>query len=251
MKRYLWLLCACFFSLGLHAQQLTLMSYNIRHCQGMDGKIDYDRTSAVIRNVRPDIVALQEVDSATRRSGGCYALGELASRLGMTATFAPAIRFDGGKYGVGILSKENPRAVSMYPLPGKEESRVLLRVDFEDYVVCCTHLSLTDADRWTSLQMIQKVVKDVKDKPVFVLGDLNEDATKAFVERLGEGFRILSPIDVKTFPDDVPTETLDYVLQGRQFPAVRVQDRRVVAESVTSDHRPVFVTCKWKKRHKK
>ena len=250
MKRILSLLCTLFCALGLHAQQLTLMSYNIRHCQGMDEKIDYGRTAGVIDHCHPDVVALQEVDSATRRSGGRYVLEELASRTAMKAIFAPAIHFDGGKYGVGILSREEPCAVSIYPLPGTEEPRVLLRADFRDYVVCCTHLSLTDADRWTSLRKIQEAVSDVKDKPVFVLGDLNEDSTPAFTKRLDKDFRILSDTVSKTFPADAPTETLDYVLQGRQFRKVKVQVRGVAVEPVASDHRPIFLTCKWKKRNK-
>ena len=250
MKRNLWLLCTLFCALGLHAQQLTLMSYNIRHCQGMDEKIDYDRTAGVIRNCHPDVVALQEVDSATRRSGGRSALGELASRTGMKAVFAPAIRFDGGKYGVGLLSREAPCAVSMYPFPGTEEPRMLLRADFKDYVVCCTHLSLTDADRRASLRMIEEAVSDVKDKPVFVLGDLNEEPTKTFRKELARGFCVLSDTQGKTFPANAPTEMLDYVLQGKRFRKVRVQARGVVNEPVASDHRPIFVTCEWKKRNK-
>lgn len=250
MKRNLWLLCTLFWVLGLHAQQLTLMSYNIRHCEGMDEKTDYGRTARVISNCAPDVVALQEVDSATRRSGGRYVLQELADRTGMKAVFAPAIHFDGGKYGVGILSREAPCAVSMHPLPGTEEPRVLLRADFKEYVVCCVHLSLTEADRRASLRIIQEAVSDVNDKPVFVLGDLNESPTEGFRKELAEGFRILSATDSKTFPADVPTETLDYVLQGRLFRKVKVQERGVAIEPVASDHRPVFVTCKWKKRKK-
>ena len=60
--------------------QLQVMSYNVRHCAGMDLEVDYDRTAAVIVEQQPDVVALQELDSMTGRSGQCYQLGELASR---------------------------------------------------------------------------------------------------------------------------------------------------------------------------
>ena len=110
----LWL-CAT----AIQAQELNLMTYNIRHGAGMDGKIDYDRTAAVIRGVNPDVVALQEVDSATQRCYGKYVGQELATRTHMIPTFGAAINFQGGKYGVGILSREQPLAVRRIPLPGR------------------------------------------------------------------------------------------------------------------------------------
>ena len=54
-------------SLGQN-QQLQIMSYNVRHCEGMDMVVDYDRTASVIVQQHPDVVALQELDSMTGRS---------------------------------------------------------------------------------------------------------------------------------------------------------------------------------------
>ena len=67
-------------SLGQN-QQLQIMSYNVRHCAGMDMVVDYDRTSAVIVQQQPDVVALQELDSMTGRSEHRDQLDELASSL--------------------------------------------------------------------------------------------------------------------------------------------------------------------------
>ena len=44
---------------------LKVMTYNVRHCAGMDLVLDYDRTAAVIAQQQPDVVALQELDSMT------------------------------------------------------------------------------------------------------------------------------------------------------------------------------------------
>ncbi len=57
---------------------LKVMTYNVRHCAGMDLVLDYDRTAAVIIQQQPDVVALQELDSLTGRSEHRYQLGELA-----------------------------------------------------------------------------------------------------------------------------------------------------------------------------
>ena len=110
-------------SLGQN-KQLQIMSYNVRHCAGMDLVVDYDRTATVISQQQPDVVALQELDSMTGRSGRHDQLGELASRTGYHPVFGAAIEFNGGLYGVGILSREMPVSTKRIPLPG-EEPRVL------------------------------------------------------------------------------------------------------------------------------
>jgi len=48
--------------------QLKVMTYNVRHCAGMDLVLDYDRTATVIAQQQPDVIALQELDSITSRS---------------------------------------------------------------------------------------------------------------------------------------------------------------------------------------
>lgn len=60
--------------------RLRVASYNIQHGMGMDGRLDYLRTARVLEKINADVVAVQEVDSMTRRTGHTYALGEIATR---------------------------------------------------------------------------------------------------------------------------------------------------------------------------
>ena len=41
---------------------LRVLSYNIHHAAGTDGKLDLTRIANVINSVKPDVVSLQEVD---------------------------------------------------------------------------------------------------------------------------------------------------------------------------------------------
>jgi len=41
---------------------VKILTYNIRHAKGMDGKVSLHRISLVIEESKADIVALQEVD---------------------------------------------------------------------------------------------------------------------------------------------------------------------------------------------
>ena len=59
---------------------LRIMSYNIRNGRGMDDVSNFQRTADVINKVRPNVVAVQEVDSVTGRSGQTDVLRVLADK---------------------------------------------------------------------------------------------------------------------------------------------------------------------------
>ena len=220
---------------------VKLMSYNVRNTKGMDGIRNLQRVADVIINETPDVVAVQELDSMTTRSNQQYVLGELAERTQMHATYAPAISFQGGKYGIGILSKETPLNIRTYPLPGREEARMLLVAEFENYVFACTHLSLTEEDRLASLDIIKSsVVKS--NKPYFLAGDLNDQPDSKFIQALQQDFQVLTNIKKPTFPAPEPTETIDYIAAWKHgsndFANLSAQ---VLEEPIASDHRPLSV----------
>ena len=89
---------------------LRVLSYNVRNCRGLDDDqaLNVTRIARVVSNQVPDVVALQELDRKTRRSTGRDVLQELAVATGMTGAYGEAIPFQGGSYGVGILSKNKP-----------------------------------------------------------------------------------------------------------------------------------------------
>lgn len=243
MKKYFLLAILCFVCFVAGAQSLRLMSYNIHNGVGMDKVRDYDRLSAVIRKMHPNIVAIQELDSVTHRSNGDDVLGELAKRTKMKAFYAPAIDFDGGKYGIGVLAKKKPVAVYKYALPGREERRALIVVEFKKMVFCCTHMSLTKEDRLASLKIIQETASRYKGiKPVFVAGDFNDFPDSALIQGFAQNFQILTDISAPTFPAPSPKEIIDYiVVQKDGLKQFVVKEAIVVDEPVASDHRPVFV----------
>ena len=220
---------------------LKLMSYNVRNTKGMDGIRNLQRVANVIINEAPDVVAVQELDSMTTRSNQQYVLGELAERTQMHATYAPAISFQSGKYGIGILSKETPLNIRTYPLPGREEARMLLVAEFENYVFACTHLSLTEEDRLASLDIIKSsVVKS--NKPYFLAGDLNDQPDSKFIQALQQDFQVLTHIKKPTFPAPEPTETIDYIAAWKHGPNDFANlSAQVLEEPVASDHRPLSV----------
>lgn len=175
-------LASALLLVGLTAQAqepLRLMTYNIKNGLGMDNVCSYQRIADAIKKAAPDVVALQEVDSVTNRSNHKYVLGEIAKLTDMSAYFASAIDFDGGKYGIGLLAKKSPIRVERMALPGREEARAMILAEFDSYIYCCTHLSLTEEDRMASLPLLRKFAKG-SNKPFFLAGDFNANPESDF-----------------------------------------------------------------------
>src|SRR5690606_29946096 len=109
---------------------IRVMSYNIHHCNPpskTNGEIDLDAIAAVIKTQKPDLVALQEVDVNTTRSGKINQAQAIAEKLGMNYYFAKAIDYQGGEYGTAVLSRfpiSNMQTVKL-PNPENKEQRVL------------------------------------------------------------------------------------------------------------------------------
>ena len=239
-------------------RQLRVASYNIQHGVGMDNKRDYKRIADVLENINPDVVAVQEVDSMTQRTDNTYSLGEIADHMRYYASYAPTISFDGGKYGIGILSRKRPIKTEQHALPGREEARTLLVAEFDKYVFATTHLSLTEADRKASISIIENIAKRYN-KPFIIAGDLNADPNSPFMRKLEKCFYICSRKD-KSWPADNPKECLDYIAVYKNYGDIRrpgaaekgwEQYRPYVGEpavtlhaevvnSLASDHRPIF-----------
>ena len=242
MKKIFLLLSALWFIFPVQAQHtLRLMTYNIKNANGMDDICDFQRVANVINNASPDVVAIQEGDSMTSRSGQKYALGEIAERTQMYAYFAPAIDFDGGKYGIGLLAKQIPVRLQTIALPGREEARTLILAEFENYIYCCTHMSLTEEDRMKSLEIVRSFVAPYK-KPLFLAGDMNAEPESDFIKELQKDFQILSNPKQSTYPAPDPKETIDYITalksNANGFALISSQ---VLDEPMASDHRPILV----------
>lgn len=219
-----------------------VMCYNVRNCKGLDLKLDYDRCAKVIERLKPEVVAIQELDSMTSRYPGRYVLGELATRLEMHDYYAPAIDYKGGKYGVGILSKEPAISVKQYPLPCRKEPRTIIIVEFEEFYFACTHLSLVAEDQLTSANIVREIFASLN-KPVIIAGDFNATPASDTIKRFAEFCTILSNTSKSTYPANEPDRCIDYIMTNDS--SIQSIKAAVVNEPVASDHRPLYVDVKF------
>lgn len=221
---------------------LRIMSYNIRNCRGLDNIYDIQRTADVIRNSDADIIAIQEVDSVTRRSKGVDIADTLAILCKMHAYYSTAIEYDGGKYGVAILSRKKAIATYRAALPGREEKRTILIAEYPELTFACTHLSLNEEDRMASLEIIDSIAKEYK-KPFIIAGDLNDTPQSPFIKELSRNWKIIAPNEEPTFPADKPNVTIDYIAAIKECEGdIESVYSKVIEEPTVSDHRPIVTT---------
>lgn len=226
---------------------VTLMSYNIRNATTDDGKVDFADVVSVIKSNDADFVALQELDSITGRSAGKDVLRELALLSQYSPVYGPSIKYDGGKYGLGILSKQRPLSVRQIALPGREEARTLLLAEFDDVVLACTHLSLTEEDRMRSLELIRAEAEGSR-KPFLLAGDFNDVPDSRFMRVLKKDFSILSSEKKPTFPARSPRVCIDYIASYKNAGASLVlRDAKTLGRGKVSDHLPILVRFQLKR----
>jgi len=233
-------------------EPVRIVSYNIKHGRGMDDVVDLDRAAAVLRELGPDIVLLQEVDEVCGRSGDVDEAAYLAEALGMESRFCSFMDYDGGRYGLAALSGLPIVQTERIDLPdGTSEPRaaqsIVVEVNGRRIRVVGAHLDWkADGTRRREQATVlhASLVAGAPDVDATVLGgDLNARPGSETLERLTGptfGLRRLGP-DAPTFPSDAPDRTIDHFLvlgpEGA-FGETRVW---VVDEPLASDHCPVVL----------
>ena len=202
--------------------------------------------AAVIRAVNPDWVAIQEIDRCSLRSGHVDQTAELARLCGMHGTFVKKTPEKDGDYGLAILSKKKPIAVSKILMPGRAHTRCVEILEFRDYFVACSHFPLTESLCEIAAEIVRLNLAD-RDKPVFFAGDLNSKPDTKAIAILRKGFTILSDVTQNTFPADAPRCCIDYIMvDTKHAERVEVISRKVIAAPEATDHCALVVKAKFR-----
>lgn len=236
--------------------RITVLTYNIHHGEGNDAQVDLPRLAEVINRLKPDLVALQEVDRNTNRTHNVDQTAELARLTKMHGYFFRQIDYDGGQYGQAILSKVEAAELSQQMLPGKpeRERRLLARARFEiagqSLWFATTHLHHADEKiRQAQVEAINHDLAQIATTalPVILCGDFNaipESRAMELISRVWKNSNGGHPIP--TFPAAQPTRQIDYVLL-RPAAKFRVIAVKVGKEEVASDHLPLLVELEFAK----
>jgi endonuclease/exonuclease/phosphatase family metal-dependent hydrolase len=227
---------------------LRVMTYNIHVGVGMDKKLDLQRIADVINQQRPDLVGLQEVDRNVKRTEGKDEIAELAALTHMEFAFAPNLDYQGGKYGVAILSRLPIKATvhRMFENRREAERRGMLKVEVDaggktiNFVTTHLDYQFEDGRLFETEQLLQFL--DGLKGNLIVVADLNDvpegSAYKLMRTRFDDAW-ITSRTkgDGFSYPADKPVKRIDHIFH-RKGDRITASTAWVV-ETLASDHVPV------------
>jgi len=231
------------------SQTIRVMTYNIHVGVGMDKKLDLQRIADVINAARPDLVGLQEVDRGVKRTEGKDEIAELGAMTRMEYAFAPNLDYQGGKYGVAILSRFPIKNSEHRMFENKRESerrgmlRVEVEVDGKRLHFVTTHLDYQFEDgRLFETEQMLKFLEGVKG-PLIVVADLNDvpagSAYKLMRTKFDDAWVSSGASgDGFSYPADKPGKRIDHIFY-RSGAGTRAKKSWVI-ETLASDHIPVM-----------
>lgn len=227
---------------------LRVLSYNIHHGEGIDRKLDLERIAKVILSVKPDIVALQEVDKKVKRTGNVDQPSELARLTKMKVAFGANIKLQGGDYGNAVLCRFPIRKHTNHQLPNVDqgEQRGVLAAKIvhpqldQPLLVLATHFDHRpkQEERVLSAKFMNTLVEK-EDGPALLLGDLNDVVESDTLHELDTVWTRTNHKSLPTVPVKTPKRQIDFILY-RPAKRWKVIETRVLKEAVASDHRAIF-----------
>ncbi len=237
--------------------RFRVMTYNVHRCIGRGGRDSVEDITAVCADVRPDLVALQELDAPeTDEAEGAHHARDLASGLGMTLLFCRTFRRGVGFYGHALLSRSPLELVRVTTFPtistaSEPRGAIWARtvIGGEPVEIVSTHLGVTRRER--QIQSGELVGPEWLGSPsmgpvrVFC-GDLNAvpNATtyRRFARRMRDSQKQLpGHRPMPTFPSTLPFLRLDHVFVSDDVRVLGVTVPHDARARRASDHLPLIV----------
>jgi endonuclease/exonuclease/phosphatase family metal-dependent hydrolase len=239
-----------------NSHEVRVLVYNVHAGKDAAGTDNLARVAQLVRETRADIALLQEVDRGTRRSGQVDQPDVLARQTGFAVAFGKTLDYDGGEYGIAVLSRWPIANQALIPLrvdPPQRRSggsyeprgaqRVVLRAPAGNLIVINAHLDASREDHYRR-QEIRPVLALAREAGPLVLvgGDFNstpESDVQAVLRDGGlrDAWLSCGRGDGFTYPADVPAKRIDYLY----LTAATTCTRAEVLATSASDHRPLLV----------
>ncbi|MGH6924524.1 MAG: endonuclease/exonuclease/phosphatase family protein [Propylenella sp.] len=197
-----------------HRRTIRVMTWNIHGGRTVASASDLDRIVALILKHRPDVVALQEVDSRRRARDAEPAFAFLANAIGRHSAAARLITAPDGDYGHAVFSRWPivREALHDISLPGREPRAAIECVIDTPYGalhVVAAHLGLSLQERDRQARLLRKLAQSAPNRTI-VLGDFNDWIWRGSVQR-ALAKTLPARTRHKTFPSPLPLLALDRI----------------------------------------
>lgn len=221
-------------------------SYNVHKCVGVDGRFDPGRIGQVIREIAPDVIALQEADKRFGARHGLLDLARLKDETGLVPVPVESSNAAAhGWHGNVVLFRQGlVRDVHQVSLPGLEpRGALVVDIDLESGAalrIVAAHLGLLRRSRSQQARMIIDLMRSRDERPTLLLGDLNEWRLggRSALSALDAAFGAM-PVPVPSFPAGLPLLALDRIIANRPEILSEVAVHDTPLARIASDHLPI------------
>ena len=230
-----------------------VLTINVQHGDSADSRIDSRRIADVIKEIKPDLVALQGIRRSVVQSETFDILTTLSDLTGMTYAFGEIRAENGQRHGNGFLTNHPilEERNTLYPAgtSGKENGllQLLLEVRGSEVRVLNTHLAddqVSGSDLRGQAVELKNLVRLNLRPPILVLGSSGRssgsDAIASLKEILDDGWERAGTGQGFTFPAENPVERADFVFFSPGRPGFRAVLARVL-EAPSPAHLPLMV----------
>jgi endonuclease/exonuclease/phosphatase family metal-dependent hydrolase len=224
-------------------QFISVATYNVHGWTGTDGFRDPARTMQVIRELRADIVGLQE---ATFPFGGEgeFTQDDLGRGTGLQVVLGPTFFKEDVNFGNALLANHPIGEVRRLDLSLlAREPRGALDVDLDvggiPVRVLVTHLGLRPYERRYQVKGILDALSSEFTGLVVLVGDFNEwSPARLSLRRLRNWFGYYPPAP-PTFPSRFPVLPLNRIWVRPRTALLSVRAQKTSLARVASDHLPL------------
>lgn len=231
--------------LGETGDKLVVASYNVHKCVGTDGRFDPDRVMAVIGEISPDVLALQEADMRFGERAGLLDLNRLRVETGLVKVPVRSRPKSHGWHGNVLLFRKGAvREVHEITLPGLEpRGAVVAEIELDSGFairIIAAHLGLFRRSRQQQAKALLDIMARRDDCPTLLMGDFNEwrlgdrSALKHIETMLGP-----LPPALPSFPAQMPVLSLDRIIANREGLIGQIAVHDTPLSRRASDHLPI------------
>ncbi|OEK00202.1 hypothetical protein BFP97_01155 [Roseivirga sp. 4D4] len=231
--------------------EVKIMSYNIRHGQGMDEVLDLSRAASIIRAEAPDLCGLQEIDHYCSRTDSVDQTGYLAEETKMTGTFGKFMDYQGGQYGMATLSAKPLVSTKVLSLPDgiyEPRSAIILEAEIsEDLSVLFANVHFDwinglegDSSRLNQAMALVEYL-DTIEKSVIITGDFNCTPNSPTMQYFYDhGFAFAQKgADSLSFQGGKKAEIDHVIYRSTAGQKISLKRIKLLDEPLVSDHRPL------------
>lgn len=192
-----------------------------------------------------DVVALQEADGGSFRSGHRNQVEQLAGLAGFPYWYQQINRNLGSiaQHSNGLLSRLAAASSEQHALPGLLPGRGLMVLRFgtgdDQLVVAITHLALGRKTQFSQLDFLCDLVGNARH--LVIMGDLNQESEVLLRQSPLKRLQLHAPRFLPTYPSWQPRRGLDHILLSDGIEVLR----SAVIDHPHSDHLPIAAEIRW------